>query len=216
MENSINNNEILDINVTWKLELESKLNALKEAIRNTDSITLICTNNSKEDELLSHINPDKKPELITINGSSIKSKIINKEFINYILTNADQDIRTITLPSEAMEDYRTIGLLSRFKELREINIIGNHVLTKEEINELLSKTTVTNITSETIEDTDIKDLPSAIKIIGESDAIYYDDLLISNDKEKPANAEFFYSDDIYYNIDTILTMIKHFNIDINI
>lgn len=214
MENSINNNEILDMNVTWKLEFESKLNALKEAVRNTDSITLICTNNSKEDELLSHINPDKKPELITINGSSIKSKIINKEFINFILTNADQDIRTITLPSEAMEDYRTIGLLSRFKELREINITGNHVLTKEEINELLSKTTVTNITSETIEDTDIKDLPSAIKIIGESDAIYYDDLLISNDKEKPANAEFFYSDDIYYNIDTILTMIKHFNIDI--
>lgn len=136
------------------------------------------------------------------------------EQLEQIFLRLNQDLDKLTLPARVLNTPYVFDYLARFKNLRGLMLIGNEVLTKEHMDQILTKTSITNVLSSNIIEINIEDMPSAIKYIGNTEAIYYDDLLISNDKDINTNAHFFYSEDIFYNLDTILSMITHFNVDI--
>jgi len=205
----VKNISVPDYRKEWLKEFQNKKQEIIETVKNAETISLVRTMNPSLEALHALIRKDYKPELLTINDSIIKSRYYSKDLITTVLNNLNSDTTTLKIMPQLLSDPNFINNLRKCNNLTSLEILIDYEITKEQLNDILRKTNLYIINIPHPSKIDITGLPTAIKYDGDFEAIYYDGLLIENQRRFNSNYHFFYTDDVAYNIEDIFNFFIH-------
>ena len=205
----VKNISVPDYRKEWQTEFQKKKKEIIETVQNAESISLVRTMNPSLEALHALIKKDYKPELLTITDSIIKSRYYSNDLIITVLNNLNPDTTRLRIMPQLLRDPNFINCLRKCNDLTSLEILTDYEITKEELNTILKKTNLNIINIPHPSKIDITDLPTAFKYDGDFEAIYYDGLLIENNRRFNSNYHFFYTDDVGYNIGDIFNFFVH-------
>ncbi len=205
----VKNISIPDYRREWLSAFQKKRQEIIDTVKNAESISLVRTMNPSLEALHALIRPDYKPELLTVTDSIIKSRYYSNDLISTVLNNLNPDTTKLKVMPQLLNDPNFINNLRKCTNLTTLEILSDCELTKEQLNNILKKTNLYIINMPHPTKIDIEGLPTAFKYDGDFEAVYYDGLLIENNRRFNSNYHFFYTDDIAYNIRDIFDFFIH-------
>ena len=205
----VKNISIPDYKREWFSAFQKKRQEIIDTVTNAETISLVRTMNPSIEALHALIRPDYKPELLTITGSTIKSRYYSKDLITTVLNNLNPDTTRLKIMPQLLNDPNFINHLSKCTNLTTLDVLSDCEITKEQLNNILKKTNLYIINMPHPSKIDITELPTAFKYVGDFEAVYCDGLLIENNRRFDSNYHFFYTDDIAYNIGDIFDFFIH-------
>ena len=205
----VKNIPIPDYKKEWLSQFQKKKQEIIDTVTNAESISLVRTMNPSLEALHALVRPDYKPELLTVTDSIIKSRYYSKDLITTVLNNLNPDTTKLKIMPQLLDDPNFINHLSKCTNLTTLDILSDCEITKEQLNKILNKTNLYIINMPHPSKIDITGLPTAFKYDGDFEAVYYDGLLIENNRKFNSNYHIFYTDDIAYNIGDIFNFFVH-------
>lgn len=203
----------------YKKEWQDRFNSIKEeiinAINNQSEINIILDHSPMRDAVQYKKDNSYIPELISIEGNTIKTKYTSPEFLELIVNNLSENVETLNVPGEILNYAEGLGM---YPKLSTIKVTNNYEITEQNVNDINTKTKI-----EFIEAINFDGLTKDYNL----NAIYYNgefeelkmldsNLRIKNPNKKiEISTNYFNIPNLYENINDVINYIKENDINIS-
>ena len=127
----------------YKKEWQARFNSIKEeiinAINNQSEINIILDHSPMRDAIQYKRDNSYIPELISIEGNTIKTKYTSPEFLELIVNNLSENVETLNVPGEILNYAESLGM---YPKLSTIKVTNNYEITEQNVNDINTKTKI--------------------------------------------------------------------------
>ena len=203
----------------YKKEWEARFNSIKEeiinAINNQSEINIILDHSPMRDAIQYKRDNSYIPELISIEGNTIKTKYTSPEFLELIVNNLSENVETLNVPGEILNYAEGLGM---YPKLSTIKVTNNYEITEQNVNDINTKTKIEFIEAINFDGLTNEYNLNAIYYNGEFEELKMIDsnLRIKNPNKKiEISTNYFNIPNLYENINDVINYIKENDINIS-